>query len=245
MNIVDASDSSDISSQSEQSDRSSPSSQSASSDSSSESSRADSGESSEASSRSRRKASRGEMEPLVEKYIRQGMSAPDIVERISTVDRLLTYTGKQLDEQAVYNIKTRMKKRQASEPSEQTKKEKRADRKSQPDRSVRSDRSKQAVPSQQPEPPVRLEDSFRDFRDLPPRKREGRKETRDYAKLNSTVDIELWKRFEEERIRRRWTATDMMELILFNAFRHPTLSYAEPEVAKPEPEASKTRRKRR
>jgi hypothetical protein len=56
------------------------------------------------------------------------------------------------------------------------------------------------------------------------------------------VDIELWKRFEAERERRRCTATDMMELILFNALGYPTLSCAETEA--PEPEEPKTRSKR-
>jgi hypothetical protein len=59
------------------------------------------------------------------------------------------------------------------------------------------------------------------------------------------VDIELWKLFQKEQIRRRWTSTDMMELILFNAFGHPTLSYAEPEVSEPEePKAGGKRAKK-
>jgi len=189
----------------------------------------------------RRRADRGEMEPLVEKYIRQGLTAPQIVDRVYNVDRLLTYHGKALKAERVYVIKNKVTDKEPSAPSQQ---ERRSEQTPQSEQSVRSTRSPQTAPSQPSTTPVRLEDSFRDFKDLPPRKRMGRKETRNYAKLNSTVDIELWKRFEAERERRRWTATDMMELILFNAFGHPTLSYAEPEVTEPEPEETKTGGKR-
>jgi hypothetical protein len=228
MNIVIRSD---HSTQSEQSDRSKESSQSSSSEHSSEASRTDPAESSETSSGDRRKANRGEMEPLVRKYIQQGLGAPEIVDRIYNVDRLLTSQGRKLEAQRIYVIKNKMKDKQSSAPSGRAKPD---ERKFKSTQSAHSDRSPRTASSQQREVAVRLEDSFQDVRDLPPRKREGRKEKRNYSKLNSTVDIELWKRFEAERERRRWTATDMMELILFNAFGHPTLSYAEPEVSEPE-----------
>lgn len=178
----------------------------------------------------RRRAGRGEMEPLVEKYIRQGLTATQIVDRVHNADRLLTYRGKELKAERVYVIKNKMTGKEPSVPSDQ---DQRSAQAPQPDRSEHSAHSIRTAPSQPPQTTVRLEDSFRDFKDLPPRKRMGRKETRNYAKLNSTVDIELWKRFEAEQERRRWTAADMMELILFNAFGHPTLSYAEPEVTEP------------
>ena len=166
------------------------------------------------------------------------------MDKVYNIDKLLTYHGKQLDAKRVYVIKNRMKeskKEQPTEQQQQTVKKKRDTRSAQSSQSAQSKQHEQAQPLEQK---VRLEDSFRDFKDLPPRKRKGRKETRDYAKLNSTVDIELWKRFEAERESRRWTATDMMELILFNTFGHPTLSYAEPEVLEPEPEEPKIKSKR-
>ena len=247
MNTVNSSDTADASSQEDHSDQSAQSAQSANSSSTVESSSPD-GSSGPShanhtdpsdTSELRRKADRGEMEPLVENYIRQGLSAPDIVDRVYNVDRLLTYQGKKLEAPRVYVIKNKMKEKKSSSPSDRPEETDRASRSS---HSVRSDRSHHTASPQQREVPVRLEDSFPDFRDLPPRKREGRKEKRDYAKLNSTVDIELWKRFEDERIRRRWTATDMMELILFNAFGHPTLSYAETEATEPEKPKARGRR---
>ena len=187
----------------------------------------------------RRRADRGEMEPRVEKYIKQGLTAPQIVDRVYHVDRLLTYRGKKLNAERVYVIKNKMTAKEPSAPSQQGE---RGDQIWQSEQAERSAQAPRTAPSPPPQTPVRLEDSFRDFKDLPPRKRMGRKESRNYEKLNSTVDIELWKRFEAERERRRWTATDMMELILFNAFGHPVLSYAEPET--PEPEEPKVGGKR-
>lgn len=247
MNTIHRSDSADSASQGSSSDHSAPSAQSANSsstaessstDSSSGTSRANPGESSDMPG-DRRKADRGEMEPLVEKYIRQGLSAPDIVDRVYNVDRLLTYQGKKLDAPRVYVIKNRMKDKEPSAQSDQTA---HADRPSQSHRSVRSDRSQRPASSQHREIPDPLEDSFRNFRNLPPKKREGRKDTRIYEKFSTTLDIELWKRFESERDQRRWGTSDLLELILFNAFGHPTLSYAETQAS--EPEEPKARGKR-
>lgn len=237
MNAVIRSDSTDRSDQSEQSDRSD---QSTSSGRSSKTSRTDPTESSEPSG-NRRTANRGEMVRLVEKYIRQGLSAPDIVDKVYNEDMLLTYKGKQLEAGAVYVIKNKMKNKEPSVPSQPTQQR---ERKSQSARSASSARSERVVRSQQPQRSVRLEDSFRIFKELPPNKRQGRKETRIYRKFNTTLDIELWKRFEAEMARRRWEIADMLELILYNAFGHPALTYGEPEAAKPEPEKPKTRSKR-
>jgi len=176
------------------------------------------------------------MEPLVENYIKEGLSAPDIVDRVYNVDRLLTYQGKKLEAKRVYVIKNRMKDKEPSAPSQQAS---RSDRQA---RSYQSVRSQRAEPSQPRKIPVRLEDSFRDFRDLPRRKREGRKHNRTYKKFNTTLDSELWKRFEAEMDRLRWPMADVLELILFNAFGHPALSYAEPEVSEPEKPRARGRR---
>ena len=192
----------------------------------------------------RRKANRGEMDLLVEGYFRQGLGAAEIVKRVYNIDRLLTYHGKKLEAQRVYVIKNKMTDRPVSEHSEEPKRGDYTSQSVRSDRSDRSDRSQRTAQSQQPEEPVRLEDVFLNFQDLPPRRKEGRRETRDYEKLNTTVDTALFKLFEEERLRRRWTATDLMELILFNTFGHPTLSYAEPDVQEPEPEESKSEVKR-
>jgi hypothetical protein len=241
MNNQNSYDGTDKSAQSEQSDRSDPPSQSDNSEHSSKTSRTDPSESSETSSGNRRKANRGEMEPLVEDYIKQGLSAPDIVDRVYNVDRLLTYQGRKLDAARVYTIKNKMKGKEPSVPSEPTD---RRERKPQLDRPTRSYRSERPVRSQQPQRSGRLEDSFRLFKELPLNKREGRKETRKYTKFNTTLDIELWKRFEAEKDRRRWEMVDMLELILYNAFGHPALTYGEPEVSEPEPEKPKVKSKR-
>ena len=208
------------------------------------------------------------IDALIEKYLKTGLTPQQVRDKIENEDRLLTARGKKLNVGRVYSVKKLMVERDnlliPSEQSEGTvdtvqseqsvqqsgldapkrrpritggkidaleeKHTKPSEQIYHADSTYHSDQSDSSLQSEQSQPQekvFRIEDSFRDFKDLPLRKKVGRKEIRDYHKLSATVDVELWNLFEVERVRRRWTASDVMELILYNAFGHPKLSYDE------------------